>query len=169
MPKNDAFTSRLSSHKIFTALVMSFLLHNVEESYAICKYPINNPFSFFQPLSCREFLFTVSILSIIGIVFYLLAEATKSPSLFLFISTALSAVLLFNVLVPHLVIAVYTLKYTPGLITALTLNLPLCIILLIKNKPFYKSRKKMLIQISIGLGAGYAIFLITMFLTRFLI
>ena len=148
----------ISSRSAFTALIAAFLLHNVEEAITICRYPVENPFPAIQPASCRQFLVAVSILSVAGLVVYIFAMRTKKIPVYHFISTGLAAVLLLNVLMPHVFVAIYTLHYTPGLVSAVLLNLPLSLIVLIKNHKLYHTKLQFVKNIFIGFLIGYLLF-----------
>jgi hypothetical protein len=151
----------------FSSLITAFVLHNIEEAISICRYPVQSPVSFIQPATCNQFLFAVSLLTLAGISVYIAAMLTKNTAFYLFISTALAAVIFFNAFIPHLVVAIYTLSYTPGLFSAVLLNIPFSIIVLIKNKQSYINRKQMLIHVIGGFVAGYALFALTMGLAKF--
>jgi len=159
---------KVNSRQIYSLLLIAFLLHNTEEAISVCNFPVSNPFSFIQPVECIHFITAVSVLSVAAAVLYLWAMKSGSPAVYYFISTAFASALLLNAVFPHLVLAVYTLQYTPGIFTAITFILPLGCILLFRNKSWYKSIKHMSFHILGGLAAGYAIFAITMlFVSRF--
>jgi FtsH-binding integral membrane protein len=94
---------------------------------------------------------------------------TKKIPVYNFISTGLAAALLLNVLIPHLLVAIYTFHYTPGLFTAILMNLPLSLVVLIKNRPNYKSTIQFSRAIFIFLIFGYLLFAITMRLAKILL
>jgi hypothetical protein len=160
--------SGIKSRKIFTALMTAFAFHNAEEAYMICRFPFENPFKFVHPLTCHQFLIAVSFLTISALVIYWFAMRAKNPEVYLWISSGLAAILLFNVLVPHLLVGVYTSNYTPGLITAVLLILPLSILLLVQNKKLYTTKKQMIIHIISSLAIGYIWFAITLGFTKLL-
>jgi hypothetical protein len=162
---NLDFTSR----KSFTTLIAAFIVHNMEEAFFICRYPVVSPFSFIQPASCRQFLWAVSILTFVGILVSFLALTTKKKTVYLFISTALAATILFNVFVPHILLAVYTFHYTPGLLSAVLLNLPISLIVIIKNRKLYHTKSKFVKQIVAGLAIGYIAFATVMLLVLHLV
>lgn len=118
----------------FTTLLAAFLAHNFEEAYMICTTNVQSPLSFIQPPTCRLFIWMVSIVSIAAIFVYRIGIKSKKTSTYLRVSNLFAAVLLFNVFIPHVTIAIYTWDYTPGIISAVLLNLPLSILLLILNK-----------------------------------
>jgi hypothetical protein len=151
-------TLQLTARTLFTALFVSFILHNIEEAIVICSYPVQSPVSFIEPESCRQFLWAVSLLTMIVIVFFVAAVLTKKQTVYLLISTAIASGLVLNVLIPHLVVALYTFNYTPGLVTGVVLNLPLGLITLSKNRSRCKSRKQFYLYIIMGLIAGYLLF-----------
>lgn len=158
--------SKFSSRILFSVLIGASLIHNTEEALSICSQTIKSPVSFFQPLSCNQFMWAVSILSIIEIIFYIYAISTKKPAVFLFISTAISAALLFNVFAPHVIIAVLTFHYTPGLITAVLLIFPLSLIVLSKNRTGLNIKSKFWKYTLIGLGIGYLLFAFILILVK---
>ena len=161
--------SEFSSRKALTLLTGAFILHNTEEAVTMLFQPVESPVSFIHPPTYNQFLFAVSALTIAGIIAYLAAMRTKNIKTYLFISTAVAAALLLNVFIPHVVVALYTMKYTPGLVSAIMLNLPFSLHLLSKNKPSFQNHKQMLFYIAVGLAAGYALFALTLILARFLI
>ena len=148
------FTSRF----VFTLLIVSFILHNLEEAIFICNYPVQSPVSFIKPASCIQFLWAVSIITLIVIILFVIASRSNKPAFYLFISTAIASALVLNVIAPHLLVAVYTFNYTPGLVTAVLLNLPLGLLTLFKNRPNCANRKQLYRFIGIGLVMGYLIF-----------
>jgi hypothetical protein len=156
------FTSRF----LFTSLIISFILHNLEEAIYICSYPVQSPVSFITPASCKQFLWAVSIITLIVVSFFIVAISTKKQSVYLIISTAIASGLVLNVLIPHIIIAVYSLNYTPGLVTALSLNLPIGLLTLVRNKPNCTDRKQFYRFMGIGLLVGYLIFAIVMGLVQ---
>lgn len=157
------------SRKALMFLTGAFILHNAEEAFTMLYQPTVSPVSFIQPPTYSQFLLAVSILTIAGIITCIAAIRSKNIKTYLYISTAIAAALLFNVFIPHVAVAVYTLKYTPGLVTALILNLPLSLLVLSKNRPFFESRKQVFRYFATGLAAGYALFALTLMLSKFLV
>jgi hypothetical protein len=153
---------KITSRSVFSLLIVALVLHNLEEAWTICRYPNENPFSFIEPATCRQFLLSVSLITLASIGLFFIAMRTRKQELFLFISTAIAAIFLFNVFLPHVLIAVYTFNYTSGLVTAVTLNLPLSLILLGKNKKSYPNSKLMVTHILKGFAAGYIFFVLVM-------
>jgi hypothetical protein len=147
-----------SSRVAFTLLIAAFVLHNSEEAYTICRYHVIDPFPAFQQLDCRQFLVAVFLLSAVAIVAYIIAMRSAKPWIFYFFSTGFASALLLNVLIPHLLVAIYTISYTPGLISAVLLNLPLSIWLLIKNRVHYSNRMQFIKHIFFFLTFGYLVF-----------
>jgi len=159
-------TIHLTARKAFAALIVSFLFHNIEEALSICSYPVQSPVSFIKPASCHQFLWAVSIISLIVVVLFIIAMYSKQQTVYLFISTAIASGLALNALVPHIIIALYSLSYTPGLVTAVLLIFPLGLFTLFKNSPIFTSRKLFYRFIGIGLVVGYVIFAVVMSLVQ---
>lgn len=159
-------TFRFTSRYAFTALIAAFLIHNIEEAAAICRYPVENPFPFIQAATCNQFIPAVSFLSAAGLGAYLFGIRTQKQWLYNFISTGFAAVILVNVFIPHVFVGLYTLHYTPGLISAVMLNLPLSLLVLMKNRPLYTGNKAFFKHIVIFLIIGYLLFAISMVLAK---
>jgi len=157
---------KISSVTAYTFLTIASVLHNTEETLTMKGYAVDSPFAFIQPPTYRQFLVAVSILTLVVIFAFILAIRTKNPKTYLFISTAIASALLLNVLVPHLLVALYTFRYTPGLVSAVLLIFPLSTVVLVKNKRMYASLKQMLSYIVTGLAAGYVLFAAVIFLAR---
>ncbi len=162
----EKITSGLSLQAAFTALVVAFMIHNLEEAITICRFPVENPFPFIKPASCSQFIVSVSIISAAGLIALVIALRTERQSVYNFISTGLAAVLLLNVFVPHFTVAIYTFHYTPGLVSAMFINLPLSLLVLTKNRPLYTIRKQFLRHIFIFLIIGYVFFALSMGLAK---
>jgi len=155
-------TFRFTARKAFIALIVSFLFHNIEEAIYICSYPVESPVSFIKPASCNQFLWAVSIISIIVVVLFMFAMHSRQQAVYLFISTAIASGLALNAMVPHIIIALYNLSYTPGLVTAVLLIFPLGLLTLFKNRPNFTSWKQFYRCIGISLAVGYLIFALVM-------
>ena len=160
--KSSQMSLKYTSQSIFTTLIIAFIFHNIEEAVSICCYPVQSPVSFVESASCRQFLVAVSIITVIVLFAFAIAIRTKRPTVYLFLSTAIASGLVLNVLIPHVFIAIYTLKNTPGLITAVAFNLPLGIITLSKNKAMCSGKRQFYQYAGTGLIAVYLIFAIVM-------
>jgi len=159
------FTSR----KAFTFLIGGFILHNIEEAITMPGQLAMSPVSFIQPPTYAQFLLSVIILTIVALYAYIAAIRTHNLKTYLFISTAIAAALLFNVFVPHLAGAIITMNYSPGLITALLLNLPFSFLVLKLNKPIFTDRKQLFLFVIGGFGAGYLLFAAVMGLAKLIL
>ncbi|MEI8048287.1 MAG: HXXEE domain-containing protein [Bacteroidota bacterium] len=162
-------TLKFSARTVFTALIVAFVFHNIEEAISICRYPVHTPVSFIQPANCRQFVVAVMIITLVVLISFVVALRTKQEAVYILISTAISAGLVLNVLIPHLIVALYTFNYTPGLLSAVILNFPLGLITLSKNRSVCKSRQQFYKYVFIGLVAGYLIFAVVMLLTSLLV
>lgn len=156
---------KFPSLKALTFLTAAFIIHNLEEALTIPLQTIESPFSFIHPPDYMHFISADIILTLLGIGIYIAAFKSKNIKKYLFLSTALATTMLFNVFVPHVFMAAYTGNYTPGLLSAVVLNLPLSIVVIVKNIPVFETRKMMWTYISGGLAAGYILFALTMLVT----
>lgn len=161
----QAFTSR----KAFTLLAAAMVLHNAEEVLTMPRFPQQGTFQFFTLPGYNQFLVAVLLLTLAIGIAYVSAMQSDNKKLYLFVSTAFAVSMLFNVFIPHLAVAAYTLHYTPGLITAIVLNLPFSLILIFKNGPAFEGRKQMLRFLAGGFAAGYVLFALTLVLAMVLI
>ncbi len=138
-------TSIKNSRRLFAELLLAFLIHNAEEAFTICHYPAVNPFLNIRFLSCAQFLVAVSVISAVAVILYLAAaRPSASQRKYLFISTGLSAALLLNSIIPHLLLALLTWQYTPGIISAVILILPISILVLHRNRQQYGKWNKLI-------------------------
>jgi hypothetical protein len=158
--------SSLSSKKIFTLLVAASILHNAEEALTMPFYNFKIPVSIISSPTYNQFLLAVSILTILVIMFYIIAIWSRRQTVYLFISTAFAAAVLFNAFFPHILVSLFTLKYSPGLFTAVFLVVPTSLLTMRKNILVYPSQSMIVIHIITGLAAGYAIFAVTMMLAK---
>ena len=94
---------------------------------------------------------------------------TKNRDLHLFITSSIASALVLNTIVPHLIMAIYTLHYTPGLVSAVLLIVPSGLWVIGINNRIYANRKKMLKHIGSGLVIGYLIFILTTVLVKIFI
>jgi cytochrome bd-type quinol oxidase subunit 1 len=161
--------SGLSSHKIFALLIIVFLVHNCEEAIMMNGKAAESPVEYIKPLAYSQFLFAVLFLSIIVLAIYIYAIKTRNNKTYLFISTTIAAGLLINAFIPHIAVALYSMSYTPGLIAALFLIVPISILLLSKNKPLFESSRQLVYQIIIGLAIAYGLFALTILVAKLLI
>jgi hypothetical protein len=153
---------QFSARTVFTTLIVAFVFHNIEEAVSICRYPVHSAVSFIHPANGRQFVVAVTIMTLVVLTAFVIALRTKQAAIYLLISTAISSGLVLNVFVPHVIVALYTLNYTPGLISAMVLILPLGLITLSKNRSVSINRKQFYRHISIGLVVGYLLFALVM-------
>jgi len=147
-----------TSRTIFTLLIIGFLLHNMEESIALRILGTASPLKQIKTMNFDQFLVAVTAISTISLLAYFIAIRAKNMQLYLFLSTSIASVLLFNVFMPHFFLAAYMQSYTPGLTSALMLTMPLSLLTLHKNKQNYIQLRRFYFHIILGLLAGYLIF-----------
>ena len=111
----------------------------------------------------------VSIITLAVLLAVTTAMQTKNRDLYLFITSSIASALVLNAVVPHLIMAIYTLHYTPGLASAVLLIVPSGLWVIGINNRIYANRKKMLKHIGIGLVIGYLIFILTTVLVKIFI
>jgi len=158
-----------NSRRATLLLTTAFIIHNVEEALFICPYPVANLISFVKPLSCGQFLLAVTIITTAVLTAVSVALRTKNRNLYLFITSSIAAALVLNAFVPHIVMVILTLQYTPGLISAILLIIPSALWGIWLNSRIYQNRKKMLLHTACGLLIAYSIFMLTTVLVKIFI
>jgi hypothetical protein len=101
---------------------LATLLHNVEEAIWLPAWSQHGS-HLHPPVEPFPFRFAVLTLSLLAFVITYLASRGSRRCLELY--AAYSAAMLGNVVVPHVIQSVMEHAYTPGIATALAINLPL--------------------------------------------
>ncbi len=102
-------------------------LHNLEEALWLPAWS-QRAGAFQPPVGAAEFRFAVSVLTVFG--FALTALARARGGAWLLALVGLWGAVLLNVVFPHVAATVALRAYTPGVATAVALNLPLTVYLL---------------------------------------
>jgi hypothetical protein len=125
--------------KLLNLLPMAFILHNIEELFTMKNFA---PYFEKSSLEYTPFAIAIVVLSALVIGSMRLSESLKNGKYFFHVHAALCATLFLNAFIPHIVGAIYFKAMTPGLFTAVLLNLPLSIYCFIKEiKPNLKQQK----------------------------
>ena len=108
---------------------LSVTIHNIEEALYLPRWS-KRAGRWHSRVSAFEFRFAVFVLTAVayGVVFLARAGGTGSVGAYLLAGYALA--MLLNVFFPHLLATLGLRRYCPGLITALFLNLPVCLLIL---------------------------------------
>lgn len=124
---NDSIT--LSLKLIF---LLGFTIHNIEESVWLPEWS-KHAKKFHEPVERNQFIFAVIVVTIIGYLVTAAEIINNTPgSVFTYIYLGFIGMMGLNTILPHLVATILLKKYAPGLITALLLNLPLSIIIIVR-------------------------------------
>jgi CDP-diglyceride synthetase len=111
--------------------LLGFSLHNIEEALWIPGWS-KHAKKINREVSRNEFCFAVIIVTALGYLItfqYYLFSSTSIISKYIFLGFALMMVL--NAFFPHLIASILLRKYAPGTITALLLNVPVGIYIII--------------------------------------
>ncbi len=113
----------MDSLKIIKIVPFAFAIHNFEEAWAICNtsQTYQNPFV----ANVTQFIIAVSLFTTLGFVLVFGKKLYKTTRYYQYAITGFSGMLFLNVFFPHVLSAIYLQKYTPGLISAVMLILPL--------------------------------------------
>lgn len=110
--------------------LLGFTLHNIEEAVWLPKWS-KYAKKFHEPVESNEFGFAVIIITMLG---YLLTTLDilmgHSTNFVNYIYLGFIGMMGINAILPHLISTVLIKKYSPGLITAMFLNLPLSFIII---------------------------------------
>ncbi len=104
-------------------------VHNLEEAPFMEQWSKNLPLPIHPIVSTRQFVAAVSVLTIAGFSITYFGINTSNQPIGISIILGIQMVMLVNVFVPHLASAIRFLKYSPGMVTGLLLNLPFSIYL----------------------------------------
>ncbi len=99
-----------------------FTIHNIEEALWLTKWSqLHSPLKNKQ--TQKQFIFSVSIITLIGWGFYILSVFFPSKNT-TYLFYAFLAVMIINSIFPHLALSIRTKTYMPGLGTAILLLIP---------------------------------------------
>jgi len=108
--------------------VVVVAIHNFEEALFLPKWS-QAAGHWHLPVREHEFRFAVTVLTLLAALLAFLAVRGYKIGIYLLCGYALAMAL--NVLLPHVAATVAMRRYAPGTATALLLNLPVCVSLLI--------------------------------------
>ncbi len=113
--------------------ILGFSLHNLEEALWLPKWS-KVAGKYHQKIGEKEFRFAVIIITALGYLisfqYFLFSEKYFFSKLLYF---SFVAMMVLNVIFPHLLATILLRKYAPGLISGLLLNLPIGLYLIIEN------------------------------------
>ncbi len=108
---------------------VSVTIHNLEEAIWLPKWSISAG-RWHRPIEPIVFRFAVMILTLLAYIFSILASKGEKLSVGAYLVSGYALAMLLNVIFPHLTATIVLKKYTPGLATAILLNMPITIGLL---------------------------------------
>lgn len=112
--------------KTLTSLLpVAFALHNLEEGLTMPNYLQKAPDMVPIALTGEQFWFALTLFTVLGCVVGYCKCLFKNLNQHIAFLVAFAGILFLNVFFPHVLVSLLSGKYTPGLITALTINLPL--------------------------------------------
>ena len=111
--------------------LLGFTLHNLEEAIWLPKWS-KYARKFHKPVESNQFIFAVIVVTIIGYILTALDLLIGDSGNFVnYIYLGFVGMMGINSVFPHLASTIVLKKYAPGLITALFLNLPFSLILIV--------------------------------------
>ena len=114
--------------KIVWLLAITETLHNIEEAIWLPGWS-KSAGMWHPPVNPFEFRFAVAAITLLiyGIIYYF---SKKYSNISKYLMAGSLAIILFNVLMPHLLATIITGRYTPGVVTGLLFNVPATLYLL---------------------------------------
>jgi len=118
------------------------LLHNAEEAWTFAAYrqPSEDLLREFMPArvpahlpSVAQFRTALVVATLVPFVLTFIATRAPATALKNYLVAMLAAILLVNVFLPHLPAAIAMGGYSPGVVTAVLLNLPACAYFLFRS------------------------------------
>ena len=118
------FLDSFSFERLLWLVPIFLAIHNLEEAPFMESWskrlPVKLPFSF----TTRQFAVAVTFLTLAGFVLtYFAVEYLASPTGYLMI-LGVQAIMLFNAFIPHIASTVRFCIYSPGVVTAMIINIP---------------------------------------------
>jgi len=121
--------SDLNAIKII--FLLGFTLHNLEEAIWLPKWS-KYANKYHEPVESDQFVFAVIIITIMGYILTALDLLIRDSGSFIhYIYLGFIGMMGLNSIFPHLAATIVLKKYAPGLVTALFLNLPFSLIIII--------------------------------------
>jgi hypothetical protein len=112
--------------------LLGFTLHNLEESIWLPEWS-KQAKKFHEPVERNQFVFAVVVVTIIGYLITLIEILDNDMgSILSYTYLGFIGMMGLNAFLPHLTATLLLKKYAPGLITALLLNLPFSIIIILR-------------------------------------
>lgn len=106
-----------------------FTVHNLEEAIYLPDWS-KNAGKFYKPVGKFEFRFAVIFLTLLSYLVTYFSFNNGPGTIYFNIFCGFNAAIFLNVFFPHLVSALYTKEYAPGMYTALIFNLPVTLFFL---------------------------------------
>jgi hypothetical protein len=104
-------------------------IHNLEEAIWLPTWS-RHAGKWHRPVSTSAFRFAVAVLTVLALIASVWAVVAGPGSVGSYLLAGYALGMLLNVVAPHLLATVALRRYVPGLASALTLNLPVGILLL---------------------------------------
>lgn len=130
---NQSKDEDLGGCMIELLFLLGFSLHNIEEAIWLPSWS-KNAGKFHPPVKQNEFMFAIVIVTMLGYLGtfqFFIFQGVSNISKSIYLGFILMMVL--NSIFPHLVATIYFKRYAPGTITALFLNLPIGLYLILTH------------------------------------
>lgn len=120
------------SHWIFWLFPAAFAIHNLEEAIWLPEFS-KSAGKFHKPVNSFEFNFALFVLTLLSIIITFFFYFYGKESVAAYFYFAFNLGMLINVLYPHLIATILLRKYCPGLITGITLLVPVTTYILLSG------------------------------------
>ena len=117
-------TEPISLALLASLFTLGALLHNVEEALYLPAWS-QHAGRWYRPVATRVFRVAAAALSVVFVLITLFGMLSHAGGVGAYLMAGYVLAMLFNVMLPHVLVSVLQRRYMPGTTTALLLNLPL--------------------------------------------
>lgn len=119
----------LSFSQLLWLVPVFFMLHNLEEAPFMEKWSKRLPIKILPPVSTKQFVIAVTLLTLLGFLLAFLGITQISQPIGYLLVLEIQMALGFNAILPHLLTTLRFREYSPGVVTAVLINLPFSVYL----------------------------------------
>lgn len=120
-------------NRLYFLLPFAFSIHNFEEVLGMEAWSKKLSLPFHPTVTTKQFAIGAVIITIIGFLITFSGRFFKSRESYNLLMTAFAGMIFLNVFLPHLLATAVLAEYTPGVLTALLVNLPLTLYIFFVN------------------------------------
>ena len=112
---------KTKTDKIIFLLPIAFAIHNLEEVLRMESWSK----TFQTSVTTEQFSIAVSLFTILAFVLIYVKKFYRTEIQYFYFVSSFAGMLFLNVFFPHLIASIYFKQFSPGVVSALLINLPL--------------------------------------------